>query len=426
MKRNRLIFGAAMALTLLGGVASQAAGLWPNLPPQATQLGTELIPADTGAAAGNQTVLMSTLQIGGAEPVAPRNMLDDSDFTTAPWQRGTSSVGGNIANTLTYTADRWFAVGGASSSINVSKVANTTVVGFSQSLQFQRTAANSNTAVINLGQVLDSNRSIRLQGQTVTLSFWAVAGANWSPTGGNLGVAIGTGTGTDQSAASFVAQTWTGFSARPISVPTVGTVPVGGGPAGNASGIATLAVLTPATVVPVTSTIQRFQVTTTIPATATQIGVLFSATPVGTAGASDFVQLMGIQLEVSTPAVPFATLFEHRDVAAELAAAQRYFVQINEPPANAVVGMCQATTTSAQICLVNLGVTMRAAPTVTITTGTFKENIANTLTTWVTPGAGTSTANAISLTAANTTTAGQAILLQGGGGSGVIAASADL
>ena len=107
-----------------------------------------------------------------------RNLIDGGDFTTNPWQRGTSFTG--IASTPTYTADRWFAVGGASSSISVSQTANTAVAGFSQSLVFGRASANANTAQINLGQVLESGDSIRMQGQPVTLSFWAAAGANFS------------------------------------------------------------------------------------------------------------------------------------------------------------------------------------------------------------------------------------------------------
>jgi hypothetical protein len=75
--------------------------------------------------------------------------------------------------------------------------------------------------------------------------------------------------------------------------------------------------------------------------------------------------------------------------------------------------------------MIDLPVTMRAAPTVAITTGTFKENIAGTATTWVSPAAGTMTPNEVAITAGNTTTAGQAVMLQGGGGTGLITASAD-
>ena len=75
--------------------------------------------------------------VGGSQLALPRNIIDGGDFTTNPWQRGTSFTG--IAGAATYTADRFFAVGGASSSISVSQVTGITAVpGFTQALQFGR------------------------------------------------------------------------------------------------------------------------------------------------------------------------------------------------------------------------------------------------------------------------------------------------
>ena len=51
------------------------------------------------------------------------------------------------------------------------------------------------------------SNSLRCQGQTVTLSFWAKAGANYS--GGALTVQVIAGGGVNQSAASLVAGAWT-------------------------------------------------------------------------------------------------------------------------------------------------------------------------------------------------------------------------
>src|SRR5216683_554118 len=149
--------------------------------------------------------------VGGTQLAFPRNIVDGGDFTTNPWQRGTSFTG--IANTPTYTADRWFAVGGASSSISVSQVTGVTnVLGFNQALQFGRANGNANAAVINLGQVVETLDAIRCQGQQITLSFWAQAGANWSPASGNLNVLLASGTGTNQSAANLVAGSWTSYA----------------------------------------------------------------------------------------------------------------------------------------------------------------------------------------------------------------------
>src|SRR5260370_14489541 len=93
----------------------------------------------------------------------------------------------------------------------------TAVPGFSQALQFGRAAANANTAVINLGQVVETLDSIRCQGQIVTLSFWAQAGANWSPANGTLNVLLASVSCTNHSLTSPHAATSTGIH---LLVPT--------------------------------------------------------------------------------------------------------------------------------------------------------------------------------------------------------------
>jgi hypothetical protein len=365
-------------------------------------LQVQSITAASGNTPGTAT-LTQPAGIGGSQLATPRNIIDGGDFTTNPWQRGTSF--GSIASTLTYTADRWFAVGGASSSISVSQVTGMTAVpGFTQALQFGRANANSNTAVINLGQVLESGDSIRCQGQTVTLSFWAAAGATWSPASGNLGVSLDYGTGSNQSAANMMAGSWTGQSAVSL------TPQQSGGTAGTTA------------TQPITTTWTRYAFTGTVPAAATQLGVLFSATPVGTAGASDYVQIMGVQLEIGTQATPF----EHRDMELELALAQRYFFQISEPGSGVVVGAGMIAGTNAEIMFIPLPVQMVAAPTVTVSAGSFKFNIAGTATAVAGFAAGaTHTPNYISVVGTTTATSGQGTLLQGGGGAGYIRASAD-
>lgn len=195
-----------------------------------------------------------------AEETAPnmqanfRNVIDGGDFTVNPWQRG--STFSAIANTLTYTADRFFAVGGASSSISVSKQAQTDVVGFSSSLRFGR-GGGTNTAVINLGQVLESADVIRLQGQQCTLSFWAKAGAQFSALNSALNVLVATGTGTNEGSAGLVAASWTGYSSLVLT------------PQGSGAASANVAQV-------ITTAAVRYQFTFTVPATATELGVLFS------------------------------------------------------------------------------------------------------------------------------------------------------
>jgi len=82
--------------------------------------------------------------------------------------------------------------------------------------------------------------------------------------------------------------------------------------------------------------------------------------------------------------------------------------------------------TNAEIIFIPLPVQMRAAPTVTVSAGSFKFNIAGTATAVAGFAAGTThTPNYISLVGTTTATSGQGTLLQGGGGAGYIQASAD-
>ena len=326
-----------------------------------------------------------------------RNMLDGGDFTVNPFQRNVSGLATSnqnttvISSTVTYFADRWFSVGGASSGILQGAIADTTVPGFSTCLQFQRKAANTDTAVINLGQVIETADTIRMQGQQVTLSFWAATGANYS--GGALSVKLYTGTGTNDTAANMVAGSWTG-TANPIS-----------------------------TTQTLTSTMTRYQFTGTVASNATQSGVLLSYTPTGTAGAADYIKFHGFQLEIGTS----ASLFEHRDVQVELEICQRYAWLVNEPATGVIVGVGGAVAAANnQVFYMATPVQMYKAPTVTVAAGSFKVCAAAAAAAATGMAAGTThTANAISIVSTLTQTVGLSATLQGGGGTGYILASAD-
>jgi hypothetical protein len=328
-------------------------------------------------------------------PVQFRNLLDGGDFTVNPFQRNAPGLASGgvissaISNTVTYFADRWFAVGGASSAILMASVANVSVAGFSTALQFQRQSGNTNTAAINLGQVIETADSIRMQGQTITFSFWAAAGSGY--TGGALTVQVISGTGSNQSAANMVAGSWTGQTSVVNTTQAINT------------------------------TMTRYSFGGVVPAGCTQLGVLVSYTPSGTAGANDFVQFMGCQIEQGAAVSPF----EHRDAQVELEICQRYAWLTPEPAAGVIVGAGMNTGASAQVFYMATPVQFYKAPTVTVAAGTFKTNQAGTATACTITAGATHTPNAISVNGNSAGTAGQGTLLQGGGGSGYILASAD-
>ena len=345
-------------------------------------------PRDVAAALNAGFTVLST-DPAFQNPNLPRNILDGGDFQTNPWQRGTSITG--ISNTVTYGPDRWFALGGASSSISLVKTANTDIAGFTQACAFQRANANADTAVVNFGQVCESLDCFRLQGLQVTLSFWAKAGATYA--NGAVTVKLFSGTAADGSAANMVAGSWTGS-----------TTPING-------------TFTP------TTTMTRYTFTGTVPVASQQVGVLFSFTPVGTAGATDLVLFHGVQLETGGA----ATGYEFKDAEVELALAQRYFFQLNEVNGlNVLTGA--PTGTNTQGYTIPLPTPMRVAPTVVVTVGGFKvivDGAAPAAATGLT--AGTAHSNSlISLTSTVTLSAAvHSILLQGSGSTGKITASAD-
>jgi hypothetical protein len=368
----------------------------------AAMTGAELIAADTQLASGvtPQSAAVSSLELSkflrGQAQNGPnfRNFIDGGDFSLNPWQRGTGFNG--IGAGPVYTADRWFGAGNASSAISISQAAIPgQITGFNNALQFGRGAGNSNTGAITLGQVLESADSYRAQGQLMTLSFWARAGANFSAAGGALAAQILTGQGINDTSAHMVSGAWSGQGA-----------------ALNVS-------------LSLTTAWVRYALTTpaVIPTSTTQLGVSFAYTPVGTAGANDWIQLAGVQLEVG----PAATAFEFRDAQVELEICQRYFYQANEPANGVIVAVGGAVAAAnAQVFYMALPVQMRAAPVVGVNIGSFKVAAAAPAitATGLAPGA-THTPNAISLVSALTQSVGLAATLQGGGGSGLISASAD-
>lgn len=326
-----------------------------------------------------------------------RNLIHGGDFTANPWQRNIAGLASGgviaaaIANTPAYFPDRWFAAGGAAgSSILMAQVADSSVPGFSQSLKVSRSSGNANTAPIMFGQVVETANSVRAQGQQLTLSFWAKAGANFSSASSLLTCAIYSGTGANQSAASLIAGTWTGSS-----TPVVGTQAL-------------------------TTSMTRYSFTGNAPLGATELGVLFSWSPTGSAGADDSVSINGVQLEIGG-----LSSFEHRDAQVELEMAQRYAWIIAEPAAGVVIGAGMNTSSSAQIFYLATPVQFTKAPSVSVSAGAFKTNQAGTATATTIAAGAAHTPNAISIAGNSAGTAGQATLLIGGGGSGYVIVSAD-
>ncbi len=426
----------------LGGVTGQGQGTTGSIcaqtiPAGPTGLtGQETIPLDLygvnpTATQSGQPLQSARVPVGLMAPgsifqgayAMPKNLLRNGDLSVNPWQHGTSQAA-DISNTVTTSADGFRMVGGASSAINWSQQTGASDIvasQFTKSLRFQRKSGNTDTAAVCQIFVLTSAESIPLQGQSFVYSFWAKPGANFSPTNGNVSVSVAWGTGTDDTSANFKTGSWTGFT----NAVTAGNSSSSSFPVSVASGVATASTLPSGS----TAAWTQYWVSGTIGSTATQVGTEICFTPIGTAGANDWIETANHQLEIVGAGVLTPSAFEHQHPQDAVDKATRMFWRLAEPASGAAVnGFCQATGANTNTCTVMLPNSMRAAtPTIAITTaGTFNVNIAGTPTAFATPTAGVCSSMACTVTGANTNTAGQAEQLTGGGGSGKWDVTAEL
>lgn len=247
-----------------------------------------------------------------------RNAVINGGFDV--WQRGTTFALA-APSASQYSADRWLVYSPATSQHTATRQTSG-LDGFRFALRFQRNSGSTSTAVTGLYYGAETAESILLANQTVTLSFYARRGANYSPTGNALSASIITGTGTDQN----IINGWTGASTIGNSSVVLGT------------------------------TWARFTVTANVGATATQVGVFFNSVSTGTAGANDWYEITGVQLEAGSVPTPFSRAAT--TLQGELAACQRYYYR-SSGPAFAVHGQSQAYSTTQTVVFVPLPVPMR-------------------------------------------------------------------
>jgi len=289
-------------------------------------------PAKLAVGNNGESLVADSSTSTGLRYQAPVNVNPVLNSSFQVWQRGTSGSG-NSTGTSGYNADRWqnYLVG----TITVSRQAtnDSTNLPFIQyCARVQRNSGTTSTGIFYNNQNIETLNSVAYAGKTVTISFYARAGANYSSASNALTANVISGTGTDQNLFS-------GFT----------------GAANTVNGTATL-----------TTTWQRFSYTGTLGTTTSELCVTFQYTPTGTAGANDYYEVTGIQLEVGSVATPFKTYAG--TIQGELAACERYFQVVasgNTQPVSV------ANYPSAAVILGNFRFpTMRIAPTLTVASGT--------------------------------------------------------
>jgi hypothetical protein len=259
--------------------------------------------------------------------VAGKNICINGGFDI--WQRGTSIASGTVHG---YSADRWVIQrGGWAAGATVSRQAGTGAMQYCA--RVQRDSGNTNTAGINIQTSFETSNSIPFAGQTMTLSFYARAGANYSGGSNQLGCNVYSGTGTDQNTDA------TGFT-------------------GSTTPITNAVILTTAW--------QRFTFTGTAPLNCTQLGMMFNYAPTGTAGAADYFDITGIQLEIGSAATQFSRA--GGDIQGELAKCQRYYQVLGDNIYELIYGGYMTSGTVGYISF-PYPVTMRTTPTGTLVGG---------------------------------------------------------
>ena len=247
------------------------------------------------------------------------------------WQRGTS-VAIAASSGVTYTADRWCTFSGANQALTISRQATadtTNLPNIQYCARYQRNSGQTGTSVLYFAQSLETVNSIAFAGKQVTVSFYVRAGANFSPASGNLVAIVYSGTGTDQNVlTSYTGQTTVASTATNL-----------------------------------TTTWQRISITGTVAVTATELSLSFNMTPVGTAGANDYFEITGVQVELGSTATTFSRA--GGSIGGELALCQRYYWRQNwdAQTTYAIFGQGSAASTTIAYCQTPYPVQMRVKPT---------------------------------------------------------------
>jgi len=330
-----LVKNGALAIRTMGNAIDTTMA---TMTPKSTYTAKGSIAAATGASTpanlsvGNngETLVADSSTSTGLRYQVPVNANPVLNSAFQVWQRGTSIA--VTSGTFPYTADRWnFYPNGANNAHTVSRQAtnDTTNLPFIQYAgRFQRNAGQTGTGGVFLCNSFETINSLPYVGKTVTFSFYARAGANFSSASNALAYKVYTGTGTDQLSN-------TGYTGATAFISATATL---------------------------TTTWQRFTGTATSSSSGTEISIEFSHTPSGTAGANDYYEITGVQLEVGSVATPFKTYAG--TIQGELAACQRYYYRWTTggtSTAWAGTGMNYSSTNA--LVMIKLPVSMRVNPT---------------------------------------------------------------
>ena len=205
--------------------------------------------------------------------------------------------------------------------------------GFKHSIKLQRDVGTTPVDPQYFSQPAESASCVGFAGEIITLSFWARKGANFSPASDYINVGVYSGTGTDQS---------------------------------MMGGLTDSALVIGTTNQAITADWVRYTFTSgsAVPTTSNQLVFQILTTPVGTAGANDWYEITGVQLEIGSA----ATDFVHEEYGTTLAKCQRFFLNYVQGH-NKNIGTSGFYNTTTVSTNVTPPVTFREAPTMAFGSG---------------------------------------------------------
>jgi hypothetical protein len=106
--------------------------------------------------------------------------------------------------------DAWWGYQNTAANGFLQQQAPSFLAGFSHRLRCGRNAGGNQVGQITAASVIESLDCTRFQGKVCNLSFYGLAGPQFSAAAGRLGVNLITGTGVDQGGVSMLAGGWTG------------------------------------------------------------------------------------------------------------------------------------------------------------------------------------------------------------------------
>lgn len=219
----------------------------------------------SGSALVSPTVgpaLTGITSVNGGPLAGWRNKIRNGSFDI--WQRKTSYTW--TTSSVIGGPDMVSIQGGAASGTISQDTSIAAAAGTRYNAKIQRTAANASVTQITFAFPFESADIIDLAGQTVVVSAFMKAGANFSAASNAVGMILSTGTALDQGAQAAINGALTG------QVQTINTS------------------------FNITTGVVQYQATVTLPANMQEAYLVMFFTPTGVAGADDSLYITGVEM----------------------------------------------------------------------------------------------------------------------------------